>query len=88
VWADVKAVMATPGELDRLTKELIYMAVSIANSCPYGVHSHTAAAKNLGITEAQHAEFLQVVSLAARTKHILAGLCTPIDEAFDKEHSA
>lgn len=88
VWRDVKAVMATPSSLDPMTKELIYAAVSIANSCPYCVHSHTAAARKLGMTDAQHAEFLQIVSLAARTNHILNGLQIPIDEAFDKEHSA
>ncbi len=88
VWRDVKAVMATPSSLDPMTKELIYAAVSIANSCPYCVHSHTAAARKLGMTDAQHAEFLQIVSLAARTNHILNGLQIPIDEAFDKEHTA
>lgn len=88
VWRDVKAVIATPGTLDPLTKELIYAAVSIANSCPYCVHSHTAAARKLGMSDAQHAEFLQVVSLAARTNHLLNGLQIPIDEAFDKERSA
>ena len=88
VWGDVKAVMATPGTLDPMTKELIYAAVSITNSCSYCVHSHTAAARNHGMTDAQHAEFLQVVSLAARTNHLLNGLQIPIDEAFDKERSA
>jgi len=86
-WRDVKAVMATPGSLDPMTKELIYAAVSIANSCPYCIHSHTAAARELGMSDAQHAEFLQVVSLAARTNHLLNGLQIPVDEAFDKERS-
>lgn len=82
-WAQVKAVMATPGTLDPMVKEMIYTAVSIANSCSYCVHSHTAAAKAKGMTEAQHAELLRVVSLAAKTNHLLNGLQIPVDEAFD-----
>src|SRR6476659_5588982 len=49
-WAEVKALMATPTQLDPLTKELIYIAVSVANSCGYCVHSHTAAARAKGMT--------------------------------------
>jgi len=82
-WAQVKAVMATPGTLDPMVKEMIYVAVSIANSCSYCVHSHTAAAKARGMTEAQHAELLRVVSLAGKTNHLLNGLQIPVDEAFD-----
>ena len=62
-WRDVKAVMATPSSLDPITKELIYAAVSIANSCDYCIHSHIAAAKAKGMTDVQYAEFLSIVSL-------------------------
>jgi len=86
-WRDVKAVMATPGELDPMTKELVYAAVSIANSCPYCIHSHTAAARAKGMSEAQYAEFLAVVSLAARTNHLLNGIQVPIDPEFDHDQS-
>lgn len=82
-WAQVKTVMATPGTLDPMVKEMIYVAVSIANSCSYCVHSHTAAAKAKGMTEAQHAELLRVVSLAAKTNHLLNGLQVPVDDVFD-----
>ena len=82
-WRDVKAVMATPGSLDAMTKELIYAAVSIANSCDYCIHSHTAAAKAKGMTEEQHAEFLSIVSLAGRTNHLLNGMKVPVDPEFD-----
>lgn len=85
-WTDVKAVMAQPTTLDPMTKELIYAAVSIANSCPYCIHSHTAAARAKGMTDAQHAEFLTIVSLAARTNHLLNGLQIPIDHEFDRDH--
>ena len=82
-WKDVKAVMATPSSLDPMTKELIYAAVSIANSCDYCIHSHTAAAKAKGMTEQQHAEFLSIVSLAGRTNHLLNGMKVPVDPEFD-----
>lgn len=82
-WADVKALMATPTQLDPLTKEMIYIAVSIANACSYCVHSHTAAARARGMTPAQHAELLAIVSLAARTNHLATGLQVPVDPVFD-----
>ena len=82
-WGEVKAVMATPSSLDPLTKELIYIAVSIANSCSYCVHSHTAAARAKGMSDAQHAELLAIVSLAAKTNHLATGLQVPVDAVFD-----
>lgn len=82
-WSEVKAVMATPSHLDPLTKELIYVAVSIANACSYCVHSHTAAARAKGMTDAQHAELLAIVGLAARTNHLANGLQLPLDAAFE-----
>ena len=85
VWRDVKDVMATPSELDPLVKEMIYMAVSIANSCSYCIHSHTAAAKAKGMTESMHAEVLRIVSLAAKTNHLANALQLPIDAAFDED---
>ena len=54
-WAEVNRVMATPSGLDPLTKEMIYIAVSVANGCGYCVHSHTGAARAKGMTAAQHA---------------------------------
>ena len=82
-WADVKALMATPTLLDPLTKEMVYIAVSIANACSYCVHSHTAAARAKGMTGAQHAELLAIVALAARTNHLANGLQVPVDDVFD-----
>ena len=83
VWAEVKAAMA-PGALDPLVKELVYIAVSTANGCSYCVHSHTAAARAKGMTEAQHAELLRVIALAARTNHLVTALQVPVDAAFDR----
>lgn len=84
-WADVKRVMAEPSLIDPVTKEMIYIAVSIANSCTYCVHSHTAMAKAKGMTDDQHAELIKIVSLAARTNHIANGIQIPIDEVFEAE---
>ena len=84
-WRDVKAIMAKPGHLDPMTKELIYAAVSIANSCDYCIHSHTAAARAKGMSDKQYAEFLSIVSLAGRTNHLLNGIKVPIDQEFNFE---
>lgn len=82
-WAEVKDLMAKPTLLDPLTKEMIYIAVSIANSCAYCVHSHTSAARAKGMTDGQHAELLAIVALAARTNHLATGLQVAVDPAFD-----
>ena len=81
-WASVKNVMVEPGLLDPLTKELIYIAVSTANSCTYCTHSHTAAARAKGLSAEQHAELLAVIRLASSTNAIANALQVPVDEAF------
>ena len=81
-WRDVKEVMSKPSHLDPMTKELIYTAVSIANSCEYCIHSHTAAARAHGMGDEQYAEFLSIVSLAGRTNNLLNGIKVPIDPEF------
>lgn len=83
-WAEVKRLMATPTSLDPLTKELIYVAVSVANACSYCVHSHTAAARAKGMTDEQHAELLAIIALAAKTNHLATALQLPVDVAFDQ----
>ncbi|MEH0071226.1 carboxymuconolactone decarboxylase family protein [Pannonibacter sp. Pt2-lr] len=82
-WAEVKAIMATPGALDPLTREMIYIAVSVANGCSYCVHSHTAAARAKGMSEAQYGELLSVIGLAAKTNHLVTALQVPVDPDFD-----
>ena len=77
--------MAKPSHLDAMTKELIYAAVSIANSCEYCIHSHTAAARAQGMTDKQYAEFLSIVSLAGRTNNLLNGIKVPVDNEFDHQ---
>lgn len=81
-WAEVKGVLGADGELDVLTKQLIYIAVSVAQSCNYCIRSHTAAARNLGLTDAQFAELHAVIGVAAKTNRLVQGLQVPIDDAF------
>jgi AhpD family alkylhydroperoxidase len=81
-WNALKAVMGAPGPLDPLTRELIYIAVSITNGCAYCIHSHTAAARAKGMTEAQYADFLAVVGMASQTNALVTGLQLPVDSAF------
>lgn len=80
-WETLKTVMA-PGALDPLTKEMIYIAVSVANNCDYCVHSHTASARAKGMTEAQYAELLAVIGMASQTNALATALKVPIDPQF------
>jgi len=80
-WQAVKSVMA-PGALDALTKELIYIAVSVANSCEYCTHSHTAAARAKGMSDAQHAELLAVIGMAFHTNGLVNAMQVDVDEVF------
>ncbi|ANB34478.1 carboxymuconolactone decarboxylase family protein [Rhodovulum sulfidophilum] len=82
-WAQVKAVMASESALDPLTKELIYMAVSVANGCSYCAHSHTASARAKGMTEAQYQDFLAVIGLASQTNALVTALQVPVDPEFE-----
>jgi len=81
VWESVKQVMA-PGALDPLTKEMLYIAVSVTNACEYCIHSHTAAARAKGLTDAQLAELLAVVGLANQTNALADGYRVPVDPQF------
>ncbi len=81
VWNDLKRIMG-PGSLDPLTKEMIYIAVSVANSCEYCAHSHTAAATAKGMTPEQHNELLATIAMAAKTNHLATALQIPVDELF------
>ncbi len=80
-WESVKQVMA-PGALDSLTKELVYVAVSVTNGCEYCIASHTAAARGRGMTPEQHVELLAVVAMANETNALATGWGVPVDETF------
>jgi AhpD family alkylhydroperoxidase len=81
LWDRLKVVMA-PGAIDPLVKEMIYVAVSTANGCGYCIHSHTAAAKAKGMTQAQHAELLAVIGMAMQTNGLVQGLGVEVDAVF------
>jgi AhpD family alkylhydroperoxidase len=80
-WESLKEVMA-PGALDPLTKEMLYLAVSVAHNCEYCIASHTAAATQRGMTEAMRGELLAVVGMASETNRLVTGWRVPVDEAF------
>lgn len=80
-WERLQVVMA-PGALEPLVKEMVYLAVSTANGCTYCIHSHTAAAKSKGMTDAQHGELLAVIAMAAQTNALVTALGVPVDERF------
>ncbi|MGA1996714.1 MAG: carboxymuconolactone decarboxylase family protein [Bryobacteraceae bacterium] len=80
-WESVKQIMA-PGALDPLTKELIYVAVSASNQCPYCIASHTAAARKAGMSDEMFAELMAVVGMANATNRLASGYQVEIDERF------
>ena len=82
-WESIKEVMA-PGALDPLTKELIYLAVSVTNGCAYCTASHAAAAKKQGMTPQMLAELLAVVGMANETNALANGHRVPVDARFEK----
>ena len=83
IWEQLKVVMG-PGELDPLVKEMLYIAVSIANNCDYCIYSHTASAFSKGMTMGQHAELMAIVGMASETNALANGLKVPVDEGFIK----
>lgn len=80
-WDRLQVVMA-PGTLDPLTKELIYIAVSVANGCGYCIHSHTASARARGMTDAQHGELMAVIAMASQTNALATALQIEPDDRF------
>src|ERR1700686_5523579 len=80
-WESIKQIMA-PGALDALTKELIYLAVSATNQCPYCIASHTASAASKGMTDEMFHELMAVVGMANETNRLAAGYQVEIDEQF------
>src|SRR5690349_23108968 len=81
-WDSLKQVMA-PGALDPLTKELVYLAVSVSNGCGYCVASHTAAARKAGMDDAMFGELMAVVGMANETNRLATGYRVPIDKALE-----
>jgi AhpD family alkylhydroperoxidase len=82
-WESVREVMA-PGALDALTKEMIYLAVSVTNGCGYCIASHGTAARKAGMTEEMFGEVMAVVGMANETNRLANGYRVPIDAAFER----
>ncbi len=80
-WESIKQIMS-PGALDPLTKELIYLAVSITNQCAYCTASHSASARNKGMTDEMFGELMAVVGMANETNALAGGYRVEIDDVF------
>jgi AhpD family alkylhydroperoxidase len=82
-WESIKEVMA-PGALDALTKEMVYLAISVSNGCEYCTASHGAAARKAGMTDAMFGELMAVVGMANETNRLANGYRVPVDPAFER----
>jgi len=80
-WESVKEVMSV-GALDALTKEMVYVAVSVTNQCAYCIASHTAAARKAGMTDRMFSELMAVVGMANETNRLASGFQVEIDAQF------
>lgn len=80
-WESTKQIMG-PGALDPLTKELVYLAISITNQCNYCIASHTAGARGKGMTDDQWKELINVIGFANANNRIVAGHQLEIDDRF------
>jgi len=80
-WESIKQIMA-PGALHPLTKEMIYIAVSVTNNCNYCIASHTASAFGKGMTEAMFKELQAVIGMANETNKLVTGYQVEVDQRF------
>ena len=80
-WNSLKQIMKK-GALDPVTKELIYVAVSITNNCDYCIRSHTAAAKKKGATDQMVKEMIDVVGFANQNNKFVAGYQVEVDKIY------
>jgi AhpD family alkylhydroperoxidase len=80
-WESIRQIMA-PGALDPLTKEMIYLAVSVSNQCGYCIASHNAAARKAGMNDEMFSELMAVVGMANETNRLASGYQVEIDERF------
>lgn len=80
-WESIKEVMR-PGALDSITKEMVYIAVSVTNGCEYCIRSHTAGARKAGMTDVMLGELMAVIGMANETNRLANGYQVEVDEAF------
>ena len=77
-WESLQQVMKK-GSLDSLTKELVYVAVSMTNSCEYCIRSHTLAAKKKGMSDKMLKELIAVVAMANETNRLVESYQVEVD---------
>ena len=80
-WESLKEIMG-PGAIDPLTKELLYIAVSVTNNCQYCIASHTASAFAKGMVPEMFKELQAVIGMANETNKLVTGYQVEIDERF------
>ena len=80
-WSSLKEIMKK-GALDPVTKELIYVAVSITNGCEYCIKSHSAAAKKKGATDEMLKEMFAVVGLANKNNKLVDSYQVEVDDIY------
>ena len=80
-WSSLKEIMKK-GALDPVTKELIYVAVSITNGCEYCIKSHSSAAKKKGATDEMLKEMFAVVGLASKNNKLVEAYGVEVDEIY------
>jgi len=80
-WESLKQIMQ-PGALDPLTKELLYIAVSVSNGCGYCIASHTAASRKRGMTDDIFHELMAVIGMASETNRLATGYQVEIDPSL------
>ncbi len=80
-WTSLKEIMKK-GALDPVTKELIYVAVSITNGCEYCIKSHSLAAKKKGASDEMLKEMFAVVGLANKNNKLVDSYQVEVDEIY------
>ena len=81
IWSSMQQVMKE-GALNSVTKELIYVAVSMTNSCEYCTRSHTAAAKKKGATDEMIKEMIDVVGMANQNNKLVEAYQVEVDDIY------
>lgn len=81
-WGQMKDIMVKESRIDAMTKEFIYLAVSITNNCEYCINSHIAAARKKGMDDPTLAELVEIVALANAGNRLTQGLQVEVDERY------
>jgi AhpD family alkylhydroperoxidase len=78
VWFTLKKLMhpeaaGVTSRLDPTTREIIALAVSATNGCPYCINSHTAALRKQGVDQETLGEIMAIVGLFNMTNALANG---------------